>query len=188
MKETTPKTLSHINWHTDFDAHEYSNRNYGKIRQRNVDTIRHLIKLYLSAPKKVDVLDVGTGPNLIPLMVALSRADTIMAYEYSDNNIHYLKSILASDELHKNWIRWWDKINELKKEICDEQGLSFRSEFQDIDNPLKALKEKLVVEQGSIYDLNKLIQKRNGEKFDFVQTFYCAESITDDSNQYYKSI
>lgn len=32
------------------------------------------------------------------------------------------------------------------------------------------------------------IRKRNGNKFDFIQTFYCAESITNDDNEYNQGI
>jgi hypothetical protein len=45
------------------------------------------------------VVDVGTGPNLIPLFCALPRARRLTAWEYAESNVALLDAELRRDEM-----------------------------------------------------------------------------------------
>jgi hypothetical protein len=50
-------------------------------------------------PAALDVVDVGTGPNLIPLFCALPRARRLTAWEYAESNVALLDAELRRDEM-----------------------------------------------------------------------------------------
>ncbi|WP_072390762.1 hypothetical protein [Hyphomicrobium sp. CS1GBMeth3] len=146
-----------------FDAEQYFQQYYGEPHaddDRVVEFAVNALKQATPHDRLLDVLDVGTGPSLIPFLCALPRARRLTAWEYSGANIAWLKFELARDELRPQWRHFWDV------------GRAAYGKGWDLpDNPAVALREKSVLTQGSIFDLPRAA-------WDAATMFFCAESIT----------
>jgi hypothetical protein len=110
--------------------------------------------------RSIEVLDVGTGPNLFPLFAALPVAHRITVWEYASSNIDWLHRELARGVLRPPWTRFW--------KVARGAHGPLRA---TIDNPILALRDKTKIVQGSIFDLPPA-------QWDAATMFYCAESIT----------
>jgi hypothetical protein len=87
---------------SDLDAEAYFNHYYGephpdddKVVECAVEAIREAAPL----DRELDIVDVGTGANLIPLFCALPRARSLTVWEYAQNSIVWLRAELASDAM-----------------------------------------------------------------------------------------
>ena len=114
----------------------------------------------------LQTIDVGTGPNLFPLFVALPRASHITAWEYSTSNVDWLKRELAGDAMRPQWQHFWRVTREAYGEGTDLP-----------ENPLPVLREKAEIKNGSVYDLPE-------RQWDAATMFFCAESITEQRSQF----
>lgn len=112
------------------------------------------------ANAKLDVVDVGTGPNLIPFFSAFSRARRLTAWEYAQTNIEWIERELSKDTLRPQWQHFWD--------IARASAFNPESLPQ---NPLPAMRQMTSIVKGSIFDLPKA-------NWDAATMFFCAESIT----------
>ena len=106
------------------------------------------------------MVDVGTGPNLIPLFCALPRAQSLTAWEYTESNVAWLKAELRRNGMRPQWRHFWNTARK-----------AYGSEYRLPDDPMPGLSAKTVVRQGSIFDLPE-------RAFDVATMFFCAESIT----------
>jgi hypothetical protein len=61
----------------------------------------------LKTETNLDFVDVGTGPNLIPLFCALPRARSLTVWEYAESNVAWLKADLAGDAMRPQWRHFW---------------------------------------------------------------------------------
>lgn len=110
---------------------------------------------------ELETLDVGTGPNLFPLLAALPVAKRVSAWEYSEANVKWLRNELAAGVLREPWTHFWD----VARSAHDPQRAA-------IDAPIQALNTKAEIVQGSIFDLP-------AREWDAATMFFCAESITE---------
>ncbi|MBI5733125.1 hypothetical protein HY967_04210 [Candidatus Jorgensenbacteria bacterium] len=147
-----------------FDPYTYIQDNYATIHNEDREIIHRLLKFYASVGKMKLAVDVGTGPNLYPIMLLIPYVQKVYCVEYSTKNIHYLRDQLRS--LDKNWYTFWDLI----KSGSPEHQIDL----------LKHLKKKLIIKKGSIYDLES-------DTYDIASMFFCAESITDSYEQFRKA-
>jgi len=113
----------------------------------------------------LDVVDVGTGPNLFPLLAALPSASRVTAWEFSRANVEWLREALQRNSLAPEWLHFWSIVRQIRA----PQVLP--------PDPLEALRAKVQVEQGSIFDLP-------ARRFDAATMFFCAESITADPAEF----
>jgi hypothetical protein len=119
------------------------------------------------APREsIDTIDVGTGANLFPLLAALPRATSLTAYEHSRSNIAWLERTIGGDSLTQEWLHFWAVVAGAYPEPL-VRGL----------DPLRALKDRARVEQGSIFTLPE-------RRFDAASMFFCAESITAERGEF----
>jgi SAM-dependent methyltransferase len=118
------------------------------------------------AGQPLDVIDVGTGPNLLPLLTALPRAGRLTAWEYAPTNIAWLKAELEGDAPRWQWQHYWRLVRETAE---DGDRLA--------ENPLEALRGKVDVHQGSIFDLPTA-------GWDAATMFFCAESMTQRQDEF----
>jgi hypothetical protein len=118
------------------------------------------MKAALPAGDTLDVVDVGTGPNLIPLFCALPRAASLTAWDYAPTNIAWLETELARDEMRPQWQHSWQVTRE-----------AYLPEYSLPASPMPLLRARTTLHQGSIFDL-----PRNA--WDAATMFFCAESIT----------
>lgn len=146
-----------------FEPEAYFNQYYGEPHpddDRVVACAVAAIKLAEPAGRELDVADVGTGPNLIPLFCALPRARSLTAWEYTESNVAWLRAELGRNAMRPQWRHFWDTAR-----------TAYGSEYGLPDDPLPGLRAKTVVRQGSIFDVPE-------RAFDAATMFFCAESIT----------
>jgi hypothetical protein len=148
---------------SEFDSEAYFQHYYGESHPDDEQVIRCAVaamKRALPQGAELDVVDVGTGPNLIPLFCALPRARSITVWEYAESNIARLKAELERDEMRPQWRHFWTIARE-----------AYLPEFALPENPLPVLRAKAKLCRRSIFDL----PERN---WDAATMFFCAESIT----------
>lgn len=150
-----------IAW-TEFDPEAYFQQYYGEPHRDDEDVIRLAVEAIKPAlPEgELDIVDVGTGPNLIPLFCALPRARTLTVWEYAPSNIAWLKAELARQTMRPQWRHFWDLT----------RG-AYRPEYALPENPMPDLRAKCAMRQGSIFELPE-------RAFNVATMFFCAESIT----------
>jgi hypothetical protein len=147
-----------------FDSEAYFQHYYGEPHPDDDLVIQLAVKAFKKAAANgdsaYDLVDVGTGPNLIPFFAALPVARHLTAWEYAQSNVDWLNKELATDLLRPQWRHFWPVARE-----------AYAPEFKTPENPLPALREKTTVTRGSIFDLPK-------RQWTAGTMFFCAESIT----------
>lgn len=146
-----------------FDPEAYFQQYYGdphpdddRVAGLTVEALKHA----LPEGNALDVVDVGTGPNLIPFFCAMPRARRLTAWEYAETNIAWLEAECRRDDMRPQWGHFWRTT----------RG-AYGPGWDLPDNPLPLLRERCVVRQGSIFDLP-------AQAWDAATMFFCAESIT----------
>lgn len=115
--------------------------------------------------RTLDIIDVGTGPSLIPLLAALPVATRLTAWEYSKPNLEWLANELTGSTLRPQWHHFWQAV---KRAHCSDGATTSPMLPQD---PLPLLVQRTRLLRGSIFDLPR-------HAFDAATMFFCAESIT----------
>jgi hypothetical protein len=115
---------------------------------------------------ELEVVDVGTGPNLIPLFCALPRARKLTAWEYAESNVAWLEAEMRRGEMRSQWRHFWGVTRE-----------AYQPEWRMPEDPMPILGAKTVVRQGSIFDLPQ-------RTWDAATMFFCAESITERQDEF----
>jgi hypothetical protein len=153
-----------------FDSEAYFQHYYGDPHPDDDLVIRVAVEALKSARPAgagaLDVVDVGTGPNLIPFFCALPRAGQLTAWEYAESNVAWLKAELARDDLRPQWQHFWGVTRE-----------AYGPDWALPENPIPVLRQRCSVEQGSVFDL----PERN---WDAATMFFCAESITERQDEF----
>lgn len=152
-----------------FDSEAYFQHYYGDPHPDDDLVIRvavETLKGALPAGNGLDVVDVGTGPNLIPFFCALPRARRLTAWEYAQTNVAWLEAELQRDEMRPQWQHFWGVTRE-----------AYGVDWVLPENPMPALREKCVITQGSIFDLPE-------RTWDAATMFFCAESITERHDEF----
>lgn len=148
---------------SQFDSEAYFQHYYGEPHPDDDLVIHHAVaalKAALPAGDELDVIDVGTGPNLIPFFCSLPRAKSLTAWEYAESNVAWLEAELSRDEVRPQWQHFWRVARE-----------AYGADWQLPDNPIPDIRAKAVLRQGSIFDLPE-------RQWDAATMFFCAESIT----------
>lgn len=146
-----------------FDPEAYFQQYYGTPHPDDDRVIRVAVEvLKRAAPEgnTLDVLDVGTGPSLIPFFCALPRARRLSAWEFADTNVSWLNRELQRGETRPQWLHFWATARE-----------AYGADWSLPEDPGRLLRERCVVTQGSIFDLPPAT-------WDAATMFFCAESIT----------
>ena len=100
---------------SEFDSEAYFQHYYGEPHPDDDLVIRHAVEAMKLAPPlgaALDIVDVGTGPNLIPLFCALPRAKHLTAWEYAESNVAWLETELRSDAMRPQWRHFWRTTRE----------------------------------------------------------------------------
>jgi hypothetical protein len=155
-------------WAT-FDSEAYFQHYYGEPHPDDDRVIRCAVEAIKRAPPlgaALDIVDVGTGPNLIPFFCALPRAARLTAWEYAKSNVDWLHAELDREVMRPQWQHFWSVTREA-------YGVN-----QDLPaDPIPLLKTKTAIEQGSIFDLPE-------RHWDAATMFFCAESITERQDEF----
>lgn len=146
-----------------FDAHAYLTQNYGAPRVEDLELIGRLVDFYSRLTEQLglfSVVDVGTGPNLYPLLTALPFTKTLTAWEPAPLNLAYLRDAAESETLDSVWRPFWQAL-----EHTD-------SRYRQV-NPAVELAKRLSIIPGTIFELPS-------DTYDVASMHFCAESITSD--------
>ncbi len=152
-----------------FDSEAYFQHYYGDPHPDDERVIRcaiDAIKRIPDAGLGLDVIDIGTGPNLIPFFCALPRARKLTAWEYAESNVAWLEAELESETLRPQWRHFWDVARD-----------EFGAHWQLPDNPLARLRNISTIKHGSVFDLP-------AAQWDAATMFFCAESITEKVDEF----
>ncbi len=151
-----------------FDPEVYFQRNYSHPHPSDLEIIEHLGRFYASCPDNCDVIDIGTGPNLYPLLAALPKAKSITAWEYGKANVDWL-----TRELNKKRMRpcWYTFLRILRTQHAMYRNM----------RAVSALQSKVKIRQSSIFDLPE-------KSWDVATMFFCAESITKDEDEFHEGL
>ena len=88
LPETVPSSRGNADYRwAEFDAEAYFNHYYGEPHpddDRVIECAVEAIKQARPAGRELDLVDVGTGPNLIPLFCALPRGRSLTVWEYAE--------------------------------------------------------------------------------------------------------
>ncbi len=159
MPAHTPTSNADADW-SAFDPDAYFEHYYGEphadddlVAKRAAAALHD----FAGARRDLDVVDVGTGANLIPLLAALPVAATLTAWEYAESNIRWLQAEVQRPMLRPQWQRFWSQMT-AAHDTAD----------CDISARLRAITR---AQQGSIFDLPS-------QQWDAATMFFCAESIT----------
>lgn len=168
-QSATPAERSHEAPWQDFDPEGYFQHYYGEPHPDD-DTLtvlaaRALREARAMAPRDLDVIDVGTGPSLIPLLAALPVANRLTAWEYAPPNLHWLHNEITSPPLRPQWQHFWRQVK-----AAHSSGCTHLSPLLPQD-PLPLLTQRVRIVRGSIFDLPR-------HAYDAATMFFCAESIT----------
>ncbi|MGD9967605.1 MAG: hypothetical protein AB7T59_13875 [Hyphomonadaceae bacterium] len=143
-----------------FDPDAYVEHYYADPHPDDDEVVRRTVAgLAVLGRQDLDVVDVGTGPNLFPLLAALPLARTITVWEYAQSNIDWLRRELGHGELRPPW-------DHFSRVAADAHAPG-----QAPANPIAALAGKVEIVRGSIFDLPQ-------RQWDGATMFFCAESIT----------
>jgi hypothetical protein len=171
-EETSPDRLPSGNadyqW-AAFDSEAYFQHYYGEPHPDDDRVIRCAVEAIKRAPPlgtALDIVDVGTGPNLIPFFCALPRAARLTAWEYATSNVDWLEAELRRKEMRPQWRHFWGVTRE-----------AFGPEYDLPADPIPLLRAKATIEQGSVFDLPE-------RRWDAATMFFCAESITERHDEF----
>lgn len=153
----------------EFDSEAYFQHYYGEPHGDDDLVIRYAVEVMKRAPPisaELEVVDVGTGPNLIPFFCALPRARELTAWEYAESNVAWLEAEMRREEMRSQWRHFWGVTRE-----------AYQPEWRLPEDPMPILRAKTVVRQGSIFDLPE-------RTWDAATMFFCAESITERQDEF----
>jgi NNMT/PNMT/TEMT family len=147
----------------EFDSEAYFNHYYGEPHpddDRVIECAVEAIKQALPAGRDLDMVDVGTGPNLIPLFCGLPRARSLTVWEYAQSNVAWLEAELARDAMRPQWQHFWGVTR------C-----AYGPDHSLAEDPMPILRAKTKIRHGSIFDIPE-------RAWDAATMFFCAESIS----------
>ena len=167
-EETKPAGNQNFSW-SEFDSEAYFQHYYGEPHPDDDKVIARAAEAFKRAKPEGGLLrsiDVGTGPNLFPLFVALPRISSVTAWEYATSNVAWLKAELASDGMRPQWRHFWGETRK-----------AYGPGFDLPENPLPLLRQKADIRNGSVYELPE-------RQWDAATMFFCAESITEKFSEF----
>ncbi len=162
-----PSGNADYSW-ANFDSEAYFQHYYGEPHPDDDCVIRFAVEaIKRAAPidAELDIVDVGTGPSLIPFLCALPRARRLTAWEYAESNVAWLEAELQKRDMRAQWRHFWSVVRE-----------AYRPESLP-DDPMPLLRARSVITRGSVFDL----PERN---WDAATMFFCAESITERQDEF----
>ncbi|MGB6910189.1 MAG: hypothetical protein WBE01_10740 [Methyloceanibacter sp.] len=152
-----------------FDSEAYFQHYYGQPHADDERVIRFAVEAMKRARPagiELDVVDVGTGPNLIPFFCALPRARQLTAWEFAESNVAWLETEMRRREMRSQWRHFWSVTR-----------AAYRPEVRLPEDPMPDLRAKSLVRKGSIFDLPQ-------RTWDAATMFFCAESITERQDEF----
>jgi NNMT/PNMT/TEMT family len=170
-KDSSPRSPSgNADYHwAQFDSEAYFQHYYGEPHPDDDRVICCAVEALKRAPPlgtELDIVDVGTGPNLIPLFCALPRASRLTAWEYAKSNVTWLETELRREEMRSQWRHFWAVTRK-----------AYQLDYPLPEDPIPLLRVKATIQEGSVFDLPE-------RRWDAATMFFCAESITERQDEF----
>lgn len=160
-----------VAWHR-FATEEYLADNYTRLHDLDRRIITALSPYYaaLSPRTLASSLDIGTGPNLYPLMLAAAASRRLCVLEHSARNVAYLRRV-REEGAESSWAPFWRLCRGLDPALPDD---------------LDAVLRRVRVRHGSAFDLAPARPRvRSGWRgHQLVSMFFVAESVTGDREEF----
>lgn len=166
-RQPAPSGNADYQW-ARFDSEAYFQHYYGEPHPDDDCVIRFAVEaMKRAAPidAELDIVDVGTGPSLIPFFCALPRARRLTAWEYAESNVAWLEAEVQSREMRPQWRHFWSVVRDAYQ--SDELP----------EDPMPLLRAKSMIRRGSVFDLPE-------RSWDAATMFFCAESITERQDEF----
>lgn len=148
-----------------FDCDAYVFKNYSEVSSPDRVILEHLIDLHRELPVGGEMIEIGAGPNLYPLMAASRYRDNILVTDISDVNLRYLQHHIASPQAAPPWNRWLSLIQALD------------TAYRSLGSNLNLLQDRCQFRQLSVFDLSEA-------SYDVSSMHFVAESITNDYGEF----
>jgi NNMT/PNMT/TEMT family len=152
-----------------FDPDVYFGHNYSFSRSEDLLLVELTATAFSAETNGLDILDVGTGSNLYPILAVFPRARRITAWEFSANNVAWLKSELHKAVLRQAWTPFWKVV----RSVYGEDTLP--------TDPARLLASRVGIQQGSLFNLPQ-------RRWDAATMFFCAESLTEKEEEFVHAI
>jgi SAM-dependent methyltransferase len=160
-------SVSPLDWNA-FDSQAYLNQNYAFVRDDDRALLSLTVDAFRGSSDLLDIVDIGTGPNLYPLLAMLPRARSLTAWEISSANVAWLKAEVAAPALRPVWQAFWEIVRDLYAEPLPP-------------TPQALLRSRLTQTLGSVFDLPH-------NHWDAASMFFCAESITNSMDEFERAL
>ena len=145
-----------------FDPEAYLYANYATVHPSDLYMLNVLVDRYCQV-RPEQVLEVGAGSCLFPILAALPFVQQVTVVEYGVANVEYLRRQRAGID------QVWQPYVQI---IAALAGLSWQAE-----EFLQAYRDKVTIRQGSIFDLDEAL-------YDAASMHYVAESIVDNREDF----
>jgi hypothetical protein len=141
----------------DFDTGGYVAANYATLHELDRQIITELAPYYAALPAAglATTLDVGTGPNLYPLMLAAAASRRLESVEPSAANREYLHKV-CEQGADACWLEFWRLCRELNPTLPGD---------------LAQVLARVGVRRGDAFTLPRA-------RYDLVSMSFVAESVT----------
>ena len=167
MDEHTPHSIGtnqDYDWDL-FDWESYVGDNYADISPPDRAIFERLVEIHRELPAGGSMIEIGSGPNLYPLLPAsLYRAD-IHVTDIAVSNLEYIRRCISLDSLPSPWPKWTELLS----------ALNPRSELSETIGG--RLSDICTFERLSIFDLPENL-------YDLSSMHFVAESITNDHREF----
>ena len=164
MSDTSARsTQSNLDCDWDkFDCDAYVSKNYSEVSVPDRAILEQLIDIHGTLPPGGEMIEIGAGPNLYPLIAASIHRDRILVTDVSDTNLRYLQQHIALPQTSEPWNRWLTLTQQIDPA------------YDYLGSNLNILRDRCRFERVSVYDLPEAA-------WDFSSMHFVAESI---SNEY----
>jgi len=151
-----------------FNPYDYYRRNYGILlpEDRQIMSVagNFLAEHFRDSHLARRAIDVGSGANLYPALLMLPWAEEITLADLAQSNVGWLSANVYEPPVPWPWQKFWDEISGLPG-------------YRDLVEPERILASRSVVEQCSIFDLQRAT-------WDLGSMFFVADGMTEDADEF----
>ena len=140
--------------------------------------LNFLVDEFKKIGNRKNMLEIGCGPTIHHLISAANYVEEIYAADYLSDNINEVKKWIENDQNSHNWeefikaVLLYENSTIVDKENIHSRANLIRSKIKDI----------------IFCDLRKEQPIKLNTKFDIVTSFYCAEEVALEKNEWRKVI
>lgn len=159
----------------EFDPKAYLREYYSDLETENSALVRFFVDIYKTIPNASSLLDFGGGPTIYPLIGAATRVKEIHFCDYLETNLAEVLLWLEGKKVAFNWQSFVSATLTLEKDRpCTPNDITEREE---------QLRKRITRLSRCDARLNPPLPGPV-RKYDVVVSNFCAESATDDRQQW----